>query len=179
MTDDLLRLDSHRKNYKEFYARAKSALTEGKFQRAKQSAAYAKESCEYVIKHATDTVERKQYKEYLKKLNDIIDGKISISSSAISVQQPTVKVKPNKKITLDDARKELNRLVGLGNVKSYISDWIDQLKVFNLRRNRGMSVPNMSYHMVFTGNPGTGKTTVARIMAQIYCALGILSKGQL
>lgn len=179
MTDDLLRLDSHRKNFKEFYTRAKSALTDGKLQRAKQSAIYAKESCEYVIKHTTDSAERKQYKEYLKKLNDIIDGKISISSSTISALQPTVKVKPNKKVTLDDARKELNRLVGLENVKSYISDWVDQLKVFNLRRSRGMSVPDMSYHMVFTGNPGTGKTTVARIMAQIYCALGIISKGQL
>lgn len=179
MTDDLLRLDSHRKNFKEFYTRAKSALTDGKLQRAKQSAIYAKESCEYVIKNATDSTERKQYKEYLKKLNDIIEGKISISSSTISAPQPTVKVKPNKKITLDDARKELNRLVGLENVKNYISDWVDQLKVFNLRRSRRISVPDMSYHMVFTGNPGTGKTTVARIMAQIYCALGILSKGQL
>lgn len=90
-----------------------------------------------------------------------------------------VAVKKNDKITLEEALARLNRLEGLGLVKEQVCDWVDQIKVFKLRKERGMSVPDMSYHLVFTGNPGTGKTTVARLIAQIYCALGILTEGQL
>ena len=85
----------------------------------------------------------------------------------------------NEKISLEEALSRLNALVGLSTVKSKVGDWIDQIKVFKMRKDRGLPVPDMSYHLVFTGNPGTGKTTVARLMAQIYCALGILSEGQL
>lgn len=84
-----------------------------------------------------------------------------------------------EKPTLDEAMDKLNSLVGLGKVKKQVGDWVKQVKVFKMREEKNLPVPAMSYHMVFTGNPGTGKTTVARIIADIYSALGIISKGQL
>lgn len=91
----------------------------------------------------------------------------------------SVDVKQLEKISLEQALADLQKLEGLECIKNQVKDWIDQIKVFKLRKERGMFVPDMSYHMVFTGNPGTGKTTVARIMAQVYRALGIISTGQL
>lgn len=80
---------------------------------------------------------------------------------------------------LELALGELNELIGLGNVKTEIDMLINLIKVRKLREERGFKNPTMSYHMVFSGNPGTGKTTVARILAKIYKALGVLSKGTL
>lgn len=96
-------------------------------------------------------------------------------------EQPKPKAPEPKieKLTPEQAMAKLNALEGLHVVKSQVKNLVYQIKVFNERKLRKMSVPDMSYHMVFMGNPGTGKTTVARIMSQIYCALGILSKGQL
>ncbi len=90
-----------------------------------------------------------------------------------------IEISQPQDVTLDEALKNLNNLVGLKKVKKQVGDWINQIKVFKQRRDLGMNVPDMSYHLVFTGNPGTGKTTVARIMAQIYKCLGILSSGHL
>jgi len=84
-----------------------------------------------------------------------------------------------EKISVNEALLRLNELIGLAEVKSKVADWVDQITVFQERKLRGLKVPEMSYHLVFTGNPGTGKTTVARLIAQIYRALGILSEGQL
>ncbi|MDE6474050.1 MAG: AAA family ATPase [Clostridia bacterium] len=123
-------------------------------------------------------------KARLNRAKSLLSFAESISVESKKIEQndspkDNVSVKKNEKITLEEALARLNQLEGLGLVKSQVCDWVDQIKVFKLRKERGMSVPDMSYHLVFTGNPGTGKTTVARLIAQIYCALGILSEGQL
>ena len=74
---------------------------------------------------------------------------------------------------------ELNSLVGLENVKQEIQSLINLIKIRKMRRKMQLPEMEMSYHMVFTGSPGTGKTTVARLVAKIYKELGILSEGNL
>lgn len=74
---------------------------------------------------------------------------------------------------------ELNGLVGLAGVKQEVITSINLLRINNMRKAKGLPELQTSNHMVFTGNPGTGKTTVARIMAKIYKCLGVVSKGQL
>ena len=79
--------------------------------------------------------------------------------------------------TLDELLSELNELVGLDNVKQQVKDLIDYQRVQKLRREHGFHSTKNTLHMAFTGNPGTGKTTVARIVGHIYKKIGLLSKG--
>lgn len=78
---------------------------------------------------------------------------------------------------LDQLLTELNNLVGLEKVKSKVNNLISFQKVQFLRNKAGLSVPKNTLHLAFTGNPGTGKTTVARIVGRIYKQIGLLSKG--
>lgn len=80
---------------------------------------------------------------------------------------------------LDDLMNELNSLIGLKEIKEDVSDLINLLKIIEVRKNKGLKTPPVTKHFVFTGNPGTGKTTVARLLSKIYCSLGILSKGHI
>ncbi len=74
---------------------------------------------------------------------------------------------------------ELNALTGLSAVKQEVNHLVNLMQVAKLRREQGMKEPSVSKHLVFSGNPGTGKTTVARLLAKIYKSLGILEQGQL
>lgn len=80
---------------------------------------------------------------------------------------------------LEKNLSELNSLVGLQEVKSEISTLTNLMRIRRIRSERGMKAPDTSQHLVFSGNPGTGKTTVARIISKVYHALGFLSKGHL
>lgn len=79
--------------------------------------------------------------------------------------------------TLDELLDDLNSLVGLNKVKEKVNDLIAYQKVQKLRRENGLYSAKSTLHMAFTGNPGTGKTTVARIVGHIYKQIGLLSKG--
>ena len=79
----------------------------------------------------------------------------------------------------DQLMEQLNDLVGLTEVKKDVKNLVNLVKVRKLREENGLPVPPMSLHMVFMGNPGTGKTTIARLVSGLYAAIGVLSKGQL
>ena len=81
--------------------------------------------------------------------------------------------------TVDELLAELDGLVGLADVKAEIHRQAAVLRVEGLRAEAGLKAPTITRHMIFNGNPGTGKTTVARLVAGIYRALGLLTKGQL
>lgn len=78
-----------------------------------------------------------------------------------------------------DSLQELNDLVGLDAVKKDVNNIVNFIRIRELRKEKGLPLTDMSFHLVFIGNAGTGKTTVARLIAKIYHSLGLISKGHL
>lgn len=131
---------------------------------------------------------------YCKKTEDIFNHYTKFIDKIDSFIKPTVKktpksnkskentnviVKSGDNPVLQEYLNKLNELVGLNKVKNEVNTLINIIKIRKLRDERGMPQPPMSNHLVFSGNPGTGKTTVARLLANIYHELGVLSEGHL
>ena len=104
-------------------------------------------------------------------------NKPAASTGADEKKEEEEPLPPPEKI--EDLKKELDNYIGLGEVKREVNNLINMATVFKRREETGLPNADFSLHMVFTGNPGTGKTMIARLMARVYRSLGILSKGQL
>jgi hypothetical protein len=101
------------------------------------------------------------------------------TASNLSAKSPAPPSVVENVQTLDELMTELDGLTGLAAVKEEVKVLTQVLRIRKLRAEAHLPVADMSHHLVFVGNPGTGKTTVARIIAGIYRALGVVAKGQL
>ena len=148
----------------------------------------------FLNKQDKNTVDKEKFMNYLKMLKEYTElNKESQNIAFENLDNSIIKkeeihnktsIDSNKKDddqeeSLEDLLNELNELIGLAGVKEEVSSLVNILKINKLRESRGLKVPQVSKHLVFLGNPGTGKTTVARLLSKIYKKLGVLEKGQL
>ena len=134
-----------------------------------------------------DTTGVRKSREGLNPLDFVTSGEPSfvekhsaqVQTSGGSTSAPKAEEKEPEKPNFDELMEQLDSLVGLETVKKEVKNLINLVKVRKLRKENDLPVPPMSFHMVFLGNPGTGKTTVARLISGLYSAIGVLSKGQL
>ncbi|WP_112242837.1 AAA family ATPase [Kribbella monticola] len=103
----------------------------------------------------------------------------SAPAAAVQVEAKTEAAPAEPERTVEELLAELDELTGLASVKREVHRQVAVLRVEKLRAEAGLKSPTITRHLVFVGNPGTGKTTVARLVSGIYKALGLLSKGQL
>lgn len=127
----------------------------------------------------TTTVESsnldEQTRQEIEKLNKDNSSFTQSNESKVTDEKPVV----INDVIEQDPFEELESMIGLDSVKAEVKSLANYIKLMKEREKKGLKSPNISYHCVFSGNPGTGKTTVARILARIYRDLGVVSKGHL
>ena len=108
--------------------------------------------------------------------NEFIEGETELHNSQIISEQLTVE---EKEETLEEILAKLEALIGLDNIKAQIKEHIEYINFLKLRKEKGFSdSEQISLHSVFTGNPGTGKTTVVKMLGKLYKKIGLLTNGE-
>ena len=114
------------------------------------------------------------------KIYTVQEKERDVTSSEVRLENITEeKQSPISMETIEEVLEQVDQLIGLDEVKQEIRSLANFLYINQIRKDRGHKITSISNHLVFLGNPGTGKTTIARYIAKIYKALGILSEGQL
>lgn len=132
-----------------------------------------------ILKKISEAIDNKKYKIEVKRAAQVVNSSLIEFYGYSTIQgicKPTEEVDDDTR-TLQDLLDELNDLVGLEKVKNKVQDLIVYQKVQMMRREKNLHSAKSTLHSAFTGNPGTGKTTVARIVGRIYKQIGLLSKG--
>lgn len=146
---------------------------------AQKGAAGLAECCDHIFRALS---------EYCLQTDETLTGTVTLTAGPEGVQfrlndgadQPLFDLLPAAYTgALDAIRAEINELVGLAPVKEYVFGLADNLQVQQRRAAAGLKTASLSMHMIFTGNPGTGKTTIARLVAKYLKAIGALKGGQL
>ena len=123
-----------------------------------------------------DKVTTKKEQEWLLRLKCLQDAEIESKPTIIAEEEKSIIKETNSE---ESPITRLHGMIGLDSVKNEVETLYNFIKVQKQREKMGMKTSAVSYHCIFTGNAGTGKTTVARIVAQIYKELGVLKKGHL
>lgn len=132
-----------------------------------------------LLKKISESVDNPKYKTEVKRAAQLVNSSLIGFYGYSTIQgicKPTTDVDDDTK-ALQELLDELDTLIGLEKVKNKVQDLIVYQKVQKLRREKNLHSAKNTLHLAFTGNPGTGKTTVARIVGRIYKRIGLLSKG--
>ena len=150
---------------------------------------------DFYFKNILDQIDKELSKKYmvlLYRFASVVakaDGKITKEEeewlsqllAMTEADKDSDKAQPDSRISQGGSNpmEELESLIGLTSVKKDVVSLANFIKMKKMREEKGLKAPNISYHCIFNGNPGTGKTTVARILANIFKELGILKSGHL